>query len=518
MIAKEQKSWEKYLEAKKAIVAGKAVPVNEDLEAKKERIEKTLASFEKFCEYYFSHYMAAKFGWFHKRDAKAIVENKKINAILEWPRAHAKSVVVNIFITLYLKALGELDGVILVSNNKDKAMMLLLDCQAELEANERYIADFGKQATYGDWAEQSFSTQDGVGFWAYGRGQSPRGTRKAEKRPNLIIVDDIDDKEIVRNTDRVIEAVDWIREDLMGCFSLKGGRFVMVGNRIHKHSILAHMVGDTEEGAPINEQIYHSKVYALENPRTHKEDQSEAGVPAWKEYYSRADVEARMAIMGYRASQREFFHKHIEEGRIFKNEWIKWETLPPLSQYSHIITYCDPSYKDTKKNDFKAIVVLGRIGKYYDILDAWIVQATQKAMVTAHYDLHEQLTAQGAVLLYHYMEANFIQDMHLDAYVKESEVRGYMLPLHADRRSKPQKQARIENLTPLFERELVRWNNAKRKSAHLQTLHSQLLGFPAAHDDGPDALEGAIYLSNQKTQSAMLPTLGMGPRRRPNRL
>ena len=516
MLPKEQKSWQEYLESKKRILAGTAAPTAEGAEAQRKRIARLLGNFEEFCQYYFPHYMAAPFAYFHKRDIKVIVKDGKIMAALEWPRAHAKSVVTDVFLTLYLKALGELDGVILVSNNKDKAMMLLLDCQAELEANERYIHDFGKQATFGDWAEQSFATQDGTGFWAYGRGQSPRGTRKAAKRPNLIIVDDIDDKEICRNQDRVLEAVDWLKEDLMGCFSLKGGRFIIVGNRIHKHSILAHMVGDVEDDHPVHPYLYHSKVFALENPKTHKEDQSETGVPAWKEYYTRADVEARIEKMGYRAAQREFFHRHIQEGRIFKNEWITWHNLPPLGQYQHIVTYCDPSYKDSKKNDFKAIVALGRIGKYYDVIDCWVVQGTKQAMVTAHYDMHEALQAGGAILTYHCMEANFIQEMHIEEYVKESETRGYMLAIHADKRQKPQKQARIENLTPLFERGLVRFSAAHRKSRHMQAFISQLLGFPAAHDDGPDAFEGAVYISNSK-QVSQIPDF-TGDRRRTQRL
>jgi predicted phage terminase large subunit-like protein len=516
MTPKDQKIWQEYLESKKRIMAGTTAPSAEPVEGQRKRIEKLKGNFEDFCQYYFPHYMAAPFAYFHKRDVKAIVRNPKIMAVLEWPRAHAKSVVADVFLTLYVKALGELDGVILVSNNKDKAMMLLLDCQAELEANERYIHDYGKQATFGDWAEQSFATQDGTGFWAYGRGQSPRGTRKAAKRPNLIIVDDIDDKEICRNQDRVLEAVDWLKEDLMGCFSLKGGRFIMVGNRIHKQSILAHMVGDVEEDQPVHAHLYHSKVYALENPKTHKEDQSETGVPAWKEYYSRADVDARVVQMGYRASQREFFHKHIQEGRTFKNDWITWHALPPLSQYQHVVTYCDPSYKDTRKNDFKAIVMLGRIGKYYDVIDAWVAQSTKKAMVTAHYDFNEFLLSGGNVLAYHCMEANFIQEMHIEEYVKESESRGYMLAIHADKRQKPQKQARIENLTPLFERGLVRFNAARRKSIHMQALVDQFLGFPAAHDDGPDAFEGAVWISNSK-QVSQIPTFH-GDRRRTQRL
>mgnify|MGYP000894031396 CR=1 FL=1 len=498
-------------------MSGTSAPVKEPVDQQRKRIAELKGNFEKFCQYYFPHYMSAPFGYFHKRDAKAIMQNKTFFGVLEWPRAHAKSVVVDVFITLFLKANNQLNGVILVSNNKDKAMMLLLDCQAELEANERYINDYGKQVTYGDWTNQTFATQDGVGFWAYGRGQSPRGTRKSAKRPNLIIVDDIDDKEICRNPDRVQEAVDWILEDLLGCFDLHGGRFVMVGNRIHRASILAHMVGDVEEGQQPKEHIYHSKVFALENPKTHKEDQSVDGVPAWKENYSRANVDERIRLMGYKAAQREFFHKHIMEGKIFKREWIKWGKVPPVGQWQHVISYLDPSYKDTKKNDYKALVTIVRCGIYYYIFRCWIRQATKAAMVRAHYDLDVALRSVGAGVIYHYMEANFMQeDIHMPEYIAEGEARGTMLPVSADKRAKPNKEARIENMTATFERGLVIFDETQRNDKDFQTLIEQLLGFPTGHDDGPDALEGGIFMSNTKTVST-IPTL-TGAKRRSQRL
>lgn len=514
---KDEKAWQEYLDEVKQIVAGRQVPVNETPDEQKARIKNLLSDFSAFCEYYFPHYMSSPFGWFHRKAAKLCIADPKIFAVLEWPRGHAKSIFTNVMLPLFLKAKQELTGMIVTSNNQDKAIMLLMDIRAELEANERYLNDFGKQVTIGDWQSDTFTTRDGIGFWAYGRGQSPRGTRKGAKRPNYISVDDIDDKKLCKNEQLVKEAVDWVLEDLQGCFDPKiGGRFMIAGNRIHKRSVLAYLVGDIDEDTPVKEHVTHIKVFALENPRTHVMDQSEKGVPAWKERLTRADVIDRMTKMGYRASQREYFHIHITEGDTFKNEWIIWEDLNGISQYSTIITYCDPSYKDTARNDYKAIVAVAKTGKYYDILDVFVDQTSKAAMVRGHYDMQEGFIDKGARLVQNYLEANFIQDMHLDAYVAESEPRGYMLPIHADKRQKPQKQARIENLTPLFENGLVRFNKKLRKNRHMVNFMDQLLSFPSGHDDGPDALEGAIFILNQKARTALPDNkpFGGGQRRR----
>ncbi|MDQ3072053.1 MAG: hypothetical protein M3Q97_02135, partial [Bacteroidota bacterium] len=125
--------------------------------------------------------------------------------------------------------------------------------------------------------------------------------------------------------------------------------------------------------------------------------------PAWKERYTYEQITARIQEVGYRNSMRQYFHKHIEDGNIFKPEHIVWAKPEPLDKYESLITYVDPSFKDTKKNDFKAIVLIGRVGRYYDILWAWIRQDTKSNMVKAHYDAHERIE-EGVVPLMHYEE------------------------------------------------------------------------------------------------------------------
>ena len=301
---KEQKEYEQWLREMQETV--RLEPIREETDEQKGRRKASLLkNFTKFCRYYFEDFMDADFAWFHKKGVGLIVENDNIMFVGEWPREHAKSVVMDIFLPMYLKALGKLTGVVLSSANEDKADGLLADLQEQLMFNQRYIADYGPQYKSGKWDTGHFVTNDGIGFWAFGRGQSPRGVREAALRPNLIIVDDIDDAEICKNEKRVQEATDWVLGDLYGCAPTKGSRFVVIGNRIHKGSILSHIVGDVEEGDPVKETITHLKVYALENPRTHEMDLSEKGVPAWKERYTREQILTKMKNMGQRIALRE---------------------------------------------------------------------------------------------------------------------------------------------------------------------------------------------------------------------
>ena len=492
---KEQREYEQWLAEMQETIREKPIP-NESENDRKVRIASLKKDFTKFCRYYFPQFMDSDFAWFHKKAVKLVVENDNIMFVGEWPREHAKSVVMDIFLPLYLKTLGLLSGVVLASANEDKADGLLADLQEQLMFNERYKADYGPQYKSGKWDSGHFVTNDGIGFWAFGRGQSPRGVREAALRPNLIIVDDIDDAEIVKNEKRVEEAVDWVLGDLYGCAPTKGSRFVLIGNRIHKRSILAHVVGDVEDGDPVKPTITHLKVYALENPRTHKMDLSEKGVPAWKERYTRKDILTKMGNMGRRLALRELFHQHIVIGRIFQEEHLPWCELPPLSNCDSLVTYCDPSWKETKKNDFKAIVLMGKNGRYLDIYDCFCRQCTTPEMVRGHYNLAEEIPKNKVCR--HYMEANFMQDIHLKNYDEEAERRGYSIAIRGDYRKKPDKVDRIENLSAYAERGLLRFNQARRHSPDMQELRQQFLGFPDyPHDDGPDAVEGAAYKLNK---------------------
>ncbi|MBS4057765.1 MAG: hypothetical protein KGZ82_10655 [Bacteroidales bacterium] len=492
----EKRQYEAWMKEKQAII--NTNPVARETETEQQAsIARAKTDFVFFARRYFSHLAGSDFAYFHKSAVQYIAQNPDMLGVLEWPREHAKSIIADVMVPMWLKTRGELTGMMIASANQDKASTLLGDIQAELMFNKQYEADYGSQYSLGNWQDGYFVTADGLGFWAFGRGQSPRGTRKADKRPNYCVVDDIDDAVIVRNKARVLEVVDWILGDLYGAMPNKASRLIIAGNRIHRHSILAHMVGDLEPGDPKREGIYHSKVFALENPNTRAKDMGEKGAPAWKERYSRDEIIKKMTRQGSRIGLREFFHEHIVEGKIFREEHLPWIQVLSLNDYDALITYNDPSYKGTVTSDYKAIVLVGRKGRYYDIIDCFVRQCSTGEMVRGHYNVADQVPEKKACR--HYMEANFIQDLMLEEYWREGERRGKFLRIRGDHRKKPDKEARIENLSPFTEQGFVRFNKDLKHSPDMQQLREQFTGFPdAQHDDGPDAVEGAVYLLNQR--------------------
>jgi predicted phage terminase large subunit-like protein len=500
MATKDQREYQEYLDLCERIKATTEPIKNETEKQKQKRIKKLLADFPKFCNYYFSDFIDAEFGWFHLKADKAI-DKKNCMVALEWAREHAKSVFSCVFKPMHLKAKGELTGMVVASANADKAAVLLGDIQAQLSSNQRFIADFGEQISLGDWRTGHFSTRDGAGFWSFGRGQSPRGIRKASKRPNYAVVDDIDDKKLVKNPERVKEVVDWIFEELYPAMPIKETRLVFAGNRIHKHSVLAHVVGDTEVGKPKRKGLVHIKVFAIEN-RLHKESffGQRGAKPAWKERYTITQLKNKLEKMPYHSMMREYFHRHVEQGLVFKPEWIHYIKTLAKAKYKHIVSYCDPSFKDTKNADTKAIVTLGiHYDGKIDVLDIWVRRTSISNMVKAFYDLHDKYESFSD----YWIEANMLQDLFLEEFDDEAKNRGYNLPIRGDKRKKPDKVTRIMNLEPLFQRAKLRFCEKLKGSPDMEQFLIQLLGFPtAANDDGPDALEGGIIKLNKAAKTS----------------
>ena len=462
-----------------------------------------------FCEYYFPHFLTLRDkvtgepvriihnAPFHNSAALKIKNTPNLKAVFKWPRGHAKSTHMDIFMPLWLMFQPKklISFMVIVGKSEDSANRLLGDVQAELEYNQRVIADFGEQKNLGDWQTGEFITQSGVKFLAVGRGQSPRGLREREARPDYIVIDDLDDDELCRNEKRVNDLTAWVKEALFGALDVGRGRFIMVGNLISKNSVLQKLC-DTKG-------VYVSEIKAVDKD----------GNPVWKEKWTRGEADEYRGFVGYRAWQKEMMHNPITDGTIFRAGWIRYKKVLPLRKYDQIICYTDPSFKSTTSNDYKASRLWGKAGSELHLIDCYVRQDTVSGMVRWLYDLYESLPEN--VVVSFFMEANFMQDVILDEFTTEGGIRGYQLPIMPDKRKKPDKLQRIEAISPLWERGFVFYNEKLKDSPDMIAGIDQTLALERgsrAHDDAPDADEGAIYMLQKNfRQETFKPRFGHRP-------
>lgn len=453
---------------------------------KEARISNLLKDFRKFVLYYFPHHciredaVVVNPAEFHIKASKDIKTNTRLKAAYVWHRGAAKSTYMDIFIPLWLKAQKrkEINVMVLVGKSETNAKTLLGDLQAELQYNQRYISDFGEQYNAGSWENGRFITKDSTAFFALGRGQSPRGLRYRNNRPDYIVIDDLDDDELVENPSRVAQITRWVKEALFGALDAGRGRFIMVGNLISQNSVLHNIM--KSKGVVV------SKVNIV----------NEKGEIAWKEKYNWDEIRDLEEFMGYRSFQKEYMNNPMPEGAVFRSEWIRYKALYPLKSYDKFVLYIDPSFKGGTKNDYKACKLWGRKGNELHCIKAFVRQCSIGEMIRWLYDLYEWAESKGIVIEF-WMEANFIQDMILDDIEEEGNIRGYQLPIRKDKRKKPDKYQRIEQSSVYWERAFVYYNEDEREDSDMQRGIEQTLSFEKGmrgHDDAPDADEGAIYL------------------------
>ena len=266
--------------------------------------------------------------------------------------------------------------------------------------------------------------------------------RDREARPDYIVIDDLDDDELCRNEKRVKELTDWVKEALFGALDVGRGRFIMVGNLISKNSVLANIAG--------SKGVHVSEIKAVDKD----------GNPVWAEKWTKDEALAYKDFVGYRAWEKEMMHNPITDGTIFRHEWIRFKRLPKLDKYDMLVCYTDPSFKSSTANDYKACRLWGKIGTELHLIDCYVRQDTVSGMVRWLYNLYESLP--DNVVVNFYIEANMLQDIILDEFATEGNIRGYQLPIMPDKRTKPDKVQRIEAVSPLWERGFVFYKYSSR--------------------------------------------------------
>lgn len=456
---------------------------------KQKRIAGLLKDYEAFCLYYFFPYISGnKLSAFQKQAANYIDRHKFTIYLAQWSREFGKTVHFNCFIPLYKYFNGKLTGMIAGSASEDLAMRILFDVKANLEHNFRLRNDFSDRRSLGNWSEDGFVTKDGVQFLPFGVGQTPRGTRFGKNRPNYGTVDDINDKKSLKNDAISQEIYEWVKEDFMGALSTNDWTLVVPQNKFHRNTITAKFEEDKE----------------IKGVKTHRVNMlSEKGASNFPEYLTTEACQSKISAAGYFSSQREFFNNPIEEGKIFKEEHMLWGRRHDWRHYDAIVGYADPSYKNNQKSDYKAVVLVGKKGSRYMVFRSRIDKVDIPTMFRWHYSFDE-LVGDNA-LIQHWMEASFIQDMHLKALDPLQEEYNRRLRAMGDERAKPDKFQRVSSLEPLFTNGLIEFDETQKTDPGMILLRRQLGAFEKGsniNDDGPDALEGAIYKLDEITRTS----------------
>lgn len=174
---------------------------------------------------------ASEFGWFHKEWWNYCVSNESFVAICA-PRGHAKSTVITVIYALATVLFRNRKYVMIVANTEGQAALFLGQIKHILGSSREIQELFGlphdeerglllEKDTETDIIGQ-FKDGDRFRITVKGSEQKLRGLLFDGTRPDLIIMDDILDEELVMNKDRRDKLRKWIYGSLIPCRSETG--------------------------------------------------------------------------------------------------------------------------------------------------------------------------------------------------------------------------------------------------------------------------------------------------------
>jgi hypothetical protein len=456
-----------------------------------------------WIKYFFPRFASADFAPFQKKFIKRGLEHPEWYEVLSWSRELSKTTTV-MFVVLYLVLTGKKKNVILSSASYDNAERLLEPYRANLDTNPRIKLYYGEQPLVGHWELGEFRTKNGASFRALGAGQSPRGTKNEEIRPDVLLQDDFDTDEDCRNTDIINKKWDWFEQALYPTRSISEPLLIIwCGNIIAKDCCItrAGKLADSWDVINIRDK---------------------QGKSSWPEKNSEEDIDRALSKISTRSAQQEYYNNPVSEGETFKE--IQWGPVPALNQFKFLVSYGDPapSNNRTKANSYKSNFLVGQIdGKFY-IITGYLDRVTNSEYVDWYYYINQYVGSKTQT--YYFIENNTLQDpfyqqVFIPLFAEAGKKNGYYMPVSPDDRKKPDKYARIEgNLEPLTRQSRLIFNEAEKSNPHMQRLAEQfLLVNPRlnAPADGPDCIEGGVWICNMKAAALSMNDIAWG-RRKPN--
>lgn len=491
---------ERYLDKLRLIRDHNQVNPNETKKEKEARIEKAKKDYRFCVKYYFPHYAKSECGDFQIEAAEFIKANKECLDAEVWARAHAKSTHLDIMVPFWLWMNGEIDVMLLVGKNEDDARILLSDLQAEFEANPQILADFGDQKTLGSWEEGNFITKNDVAFFSLGRDQNPRGVRYRNKRPNIIIFDDIDDDQLAENAKRVDRVVTRIFSAYIGTTDDNGCRIIFANNLIHNAGIIAKVIDKLKA---LQKELKHVRVNFV-NATDAK------GNPTWKEKYTKDFFIRKQLYMGNYNYQKEYMNDPQTEGKLFKDEQIQWAPLPELKDFECIVGHWDVAYAGTATADFNAVKVWGLYKSNFYLIKAFCRQCKMGEAIKWMIDFEKTLPS-GIAITWRF-ESQFWNEALKMVYNDVLKTENASLALAQCERNITNKFQRIVSQQPYYQNARIYYNIEEKHNYDMQVGINQLKGIEpgyTCHDDSPDADQGAIdFLSKFLPDNNTMPEVG----------
>lgn len=366
---------------------------------------------------------------------------------------------------------GEFKNCIIVGSSEKRAVERLRAIKHELISNESINQIFGdmKGTT---WNEERIELKKGIVMQAVGRGQSLRGVKHLDHRPDLCIVDDFEDEETVNTPDAREKTLVWFMKVLMPALDMNA-RIRVIGTPLDPESVLMRLS---------NEDGWMTRTYPIEYI-----DEEGQRAPTWPDRFPLEWVDDKRASHQRLGIMREFMQEYMCEAsdpatKSFRAGMVRVE--PVVRTWQAVYVMIDPARTVNQKSAHTGCAVWSWINNRLVVWEAWGRFLMPDEIVQELFRLNDEYRP---VILG--IEKDGLAEFLMQPIRQEMIKRGIGLPIDGvmaprDRR----KEEFIRGLQPFFvAREII-------FAKPLPDLESQLLNFPTGRIDVANALAYALKM------------------------
>ena len=418
------------------------------------------------------------FSRLHHEIFKILDDDSIRQAVIAAPRGFGKTTTVNIAYPIKRIVFREKKFIVPISCTATQAVLQAENMKRELLSNYEIARLFGDMKS-DNFSKDQWETSTGTMVLPRGAGQQVRGILYGRYRPDLIILDDVEDSESVRNEELRKKLKEWFFEDVANSIdrATKNYKIVLIGTILHEDGLLANLLD--------NPDWYSVRLELCDD--NYKSN--------WPEFMS--DEEVSKLVESYRAQgmldsfYREYRNLPIAtEDATFKQEYFKYydETEEVLTKKQSIenVVIVDPAKTVKLHSNDSAIVGLGidrMNGKIY-FRDCVSAKLYPDQLYQQTFDMLDRLNAHVLGL-----EVTSLNEFITYPIKNAMLMKGSYYEI-IELKARAKKEDRIAALVPFYRKGQVFHN----KTA-CGALEAQLLSFPRAKkDDVSDAMAYIVEL------------------------
>ncbi len=499
-------------------------------------LRKELAAFDMsyFGRAYLPHYFVRKSPQFHEelddiwsqgvmkgknplKEAKVISRMKGSRQVVAAPRGHAKSTNFTFKDSLHATLYGYKHYILILSDSSEQAEGFLDDIKTELEDNGNILMDFGSLKGDKAWRSGVILTSTDIKVEAIGSGKKVRGRRHRNWRPDLIVLDDIENDENVNTPDQRKKLSSWFTKAV----SKAGDTYtdiMYIGTILHYDSLLSNVLRNprykTRKYRAVISEAANTKLWEEwesiytnlfnerheEDARTFYEANEEEMLLGtevlWEEKLSYYDLMEIKVSEGIASFNSELQNDPVDpENATFNQEWFDYyepELVDFTSSDFVFIAANDPSLGKNKKSDTSSIIniALSLSTGYMYVADASVEKRKPDVIIDDVFEMNRRLKRDYKKGFYKFgVETVQFQYYFKEVMAAKSAEAGEYLPIE-EIQSTVNKTLRIESLQPMIKNKYIKFNRAHK------SLLQQLQEFPMGrNDDAPDGLQMAVQLA-----------------------